>query len=110
MNGKTYKTAGFAVIGTLLLVATLVGGHMAMAHAAAKRPAATEFGMGPRASAAGFYTTTLTSAEPLRTRKMQTLQVSLIGADGQPVDGAQITVTGGMPQHGHGLPTQPRVT
>ncbi len=30
--------------------------------------------------------------------------------DGRPVEGAQITVDGGMPQHGHGLPTQPRVT
>ena len=27
-----------------------------------------------------------------------------------PVDRASITVSGGMPQHGHGLPTTPRVT
>jgi hypothetical protein len=26
------------------------------------------------------------------------------------VDGCTITVDGGMPQHGHGLPTKPRVT
>jgi len=26
------------------------------------------------------------------------------------VDSATITVDGGMPQHGHGLPTKPRVT
>lgn len=31
-------------------------------------------------------------------------------AAGQPVEGAKITVTGGMPEHDHGLPTQPRVT
>lgn len=31
-------------------------------------------------------------------------------ADGQPVEGATITVDGGMPQHGHGLPTSPKVT
>ena len=31
-------------------------------------------------------------------------------ADGQPVENATITVDGDMPQHGHGLPTQPRVT
>lgn len=30
--------------------------------------------------------------------------------DGKPVDGAQIVIDGGMPQHGHGLPTAPRVT
>jgi hypothetical protein len=31
-------------------------------------------------------------------------------ADGQPVENAAIVVDGGMPQHGHGLPTQPQVT
>jgi YtkA-like len=31
-------------------------------------------------------------------------------SDGQPVDSATITVNGDMPQHGHGLPTRPRVT
>jgi len=31
-------------------------------------------------------------------------------ADGQPVEGAEILVNGGMPQHGHGLPTSPQVT
>ncbi len=31
-------------------------------------------------------------------------------ADGQPVEGATILVEGGMPQHGHGLPTSPEVT
>jgi YtkA-like len=29
---------------------------------------------------------------------------------GAPVQGARISVDGGMPQHGHGLPTRPRVT
>jgi YtkA-like len=29
---------------------------------------------------------------------------------GVPVKGARISVDGGMPQHGHGLPTRPRVT
>src|SRR5918911_1097661 len=31
-------------------------------------------------------------------------------AAGAPVDSAAIAVDGGMPQHGHGLPTKPRVT
>jgi hypothetical protein len=31
-------------------------------------------------------------------------------ADGAPVEDATITVDGDMPQHGHGLPTSPRVT
>lgn len=31
-------------------------------------------------------------------------------SDGQPVEDANILVDGGMPQHGHGLPTNPQVT
>jgi hypothetical protein len=31
-------------------------------------------------------------------------------AAGEALEGAQIVVDGGMPQHGHGLPTAPRVT
>ena len=30
--------------------------------------------------------------------------------DGRPVEKASITIDGGMPQHGHGFPTAPRVT
>jgi hypothetical protein len=37
-------------------------------------------------------------------------QIKLSSPDGAPVHNARITVDGGMPQHGHGLPTQPKVT
>ena len=37
-------------------------------------------------------------------------QVKLETAAGEPVARARIAVNGGMPQHGHGLPTRPRVT
>ncbi|MGH8455002.1 MAG: FixH family protein [Nevskiales bacterium] len=30
-------------------------------------------------------------------------------ADGKPVSGARLNVSGGMPQHGHGMPTQPKI-
>lgn len=36
--------------------------------------------------------------------------VKLSTPEGGPVTPARIAVRGGMPQHGHGLPTQPRVT
>lgn len=36
--------------------------------------------------------------------------VRLARPDGAPVKGARFTVAGGMPQHGHGFPTKPRVT
>jgi hypothetical protein len=75
-----------------------------------KRPAASEFGLGPRTSADGRYVATLAPERPLRPRQMQTVRVTVVDADGQPVEGAALTITGGMPQHGHGLPTRPRVT
>ncbi|MNT79591.1 hypothetical protein D3C72_2189420 [compost metagenome] len=37
-------------------------------------------------------------------------KVKLATPGGKPVTGAQFAVGGGMPQHGHGYPTQPRVT
>ena len=36
--------------------------------------------------------------------------LTLKTAAGQPVNDATITVDGGMPEHGHGLPTSPEVT
>ena len=37
-------------------------------------------------------------------------QVRVTAADGAPVSQAAIAFDGGMPQHGHGFPTGPRVT
>lgn len=43
-------------------------------------------------------------------RRLQKVNVQVLDAGGQPADEASITVDGGMPQHGHGLPTRPRMT
>ena len=37
-------------------------------------------------------------------------QIKVSSPDGAPVRNARIAVDGGMPQHGHGLPTRPKVT
>jgi hypothetical protein len=42
--------------------------------------------------------------------QIHTWTIHVETADGQVVDNAEITVDGGMPQHGHGLPTNPQVT
>jgi hypothetical protein len=73
-------------------------------------PAHSEFGLGPRASVGGHYTAVLQPGQPLRPRQLQTILLVVTDADGHPVDGATIAIDGGMPQHGHGLPTRPRVT
>lgn len=42
--------------------------------------------------------------------QIHTWTIHIETADGKPVEQAVITVNGGMPQHGHGLPTSPEVT
>ncbi|MGE3344789.1 MAG: FixH family protein [Vicinamibacterales bacterium] len=106
------RRAGWVVtVLAAVSMLTACGHAMMMIHGTgAKRPAATEFGLGPRTSAGGRYVGTLEPSAELRPRRMQTVRVTLRDADGAAVDGAQILVDGGMPQHGHGLPTKPRVT
>jgi hypothetical protein len=41
---------------------------------------------------------------------MHSWMIELTDAEGAPVIDAMIAVDGGMPQHGHGLPTAPAVT
>lgn len=42
--------------------------------------------------------------------QMHSWQVRVSAPDGSPVSQAAIDFKGGMPQHGHGFPTRPRVT
>lgn len=49
-------------------------------------------------------------AAPIAINKMHAWEIRLRSPSGEPVLGAKIGVGGGMPQHGHGFPTQPKVT
>jgi hypothetical protein len=97
--------------GALLALLLLAGcNHVKMMfHNGPERPAESEFGFGPRTSAGGTYVATIEPAQPLRVRRMQTVKLTLRTAAQAPVESASIQVDGGMPEHGHGLPTQPRV-
>ncbi|TDP63887.1 FixH family protein [Roseateles toxinivorans] len=48
--------------------------------------------------------------KPAAINQLHSWQIRLTTADGAPVQGARIAIDGGMPQHGHGLPTRPQVT
>lgn len=62
-------------------------------------------------SAAGTYRVALVAPTPAPAiNQMHSWKVKLATPEGAPVQGARFAVDGGMPQHGHGLPTQPRVT
>jgi hypothetical protein len=48
--------------------------------------------------------------EPITINSIHAWTIHVTTPDGRPVTDAVITADGGMPQHGHGLPTQPQVT
>ena len=110
-NNGTKKFWITAASVAVILIATSACSHLGMMlGSGAARPAESEFGLGPRTSPTGIYTATVEVSEPLKPRRMQSLQLEVRDAEGRPVEAATITVDGGMPEHGHGLPTQPRVT
>jgi len=47
---------------------------------------------------------------PIVINTMHNWRLNLVDGDGQPVTGATLSVTGGMPAHNHGLPTSPQVS
>ena len=49
-------------------------------------------------------------ASPVAINQLHAWQVKLASPTGASVSNARIKVDGGMPQHGHGLPTRPQVT
>ena len=57
-----------------------------------------------------YVVTLLPPATPAAINQLHSWQVKLDTPTGASVSGARIAVDGGMPQHGHGLPTSPRVT
>jgi hypothetical protein len=106
----TSKRTSLLIVGAIAAIIFTLSAA-GKGHGRGDKPAAKEFGAGPRTSAHGLYVATLQNATDLKARKMYTLQATVRdGKSGQPVAEATITVGGGMPQHGHGLPTRPRVT
>jgi hypothetical protein len=64
-----------------------------------------------KASAGGHYNVAIVAPNPApAVNQLHAWKVKLAGTDGHPIRGAEFTVGGGMPQHGHGYPTKPRVT
>jgi hypothetical protein len=88
---------------TLALTAFLVTGCMT-------QPKDLDLSMDKK-SAAGVYRVALVApVQSPAINQIHSWKVKLATPDGAPVHGAKFVIDGGMPQHGHGLPTQPRVT
>ena len=48
--------------------------------------------------------------DPVTINKLHTWTVHVADSAGKPVDNATVAIDGGMPEHNHGMPTQPIVT
>jgi hypothetical protein len=58
----------------------------------------------------GIFTVEIESSlEPIEINRIHSWTLRLT-RDGEPVEGAKFRISGGMPEHNHGLPTAPRVT
>ena len=95
----------------LSLAALCVAGVLASFFLLHKSPQPTVDLVRSKATQAGLYRVTIApEVEPLRTGVLHSWVLILATPDGKPVEGARITVDGGMPSHGHGLPTSPEAT
>lgn len=62
-----------------------------------------------RLSRAGHYRVEVLQRPAPAVGKFQTWLVRVSTAQGEPLRGAHLGVSGGMPEHGHGLPSRPQV-
>lgn len=86
----------------------LMSGNMPM-HANNSIPSGLDLSK-ERTTDNGKFNVSFTSEEAIVINQMHSWTLHVETADGQPVENATILVDGGMPQHGHGLPTVPQVT
>jgi hypothetical protein len=90
----------------LAAVATLLAGCAML-----QRPPADLDYSRTRTSERGLYRATIRpQGDSIPRGRLQRWTLHLETTAGAPVDSAMVAVDGGMPQHGHGLPTKPRVT
>jgi hypothetical protein len=108
--GAPARSGSSAVTRSSALVAFAALAVVAVLGSGCSTPADLDVSL-DKASATGLYRVGLVPpAQAPAINQIHSWKVKLATADGAPVPGAKFAVDGGMPQHGHGLPTKPRVT
>jgi hypothetical protein len=117
---KTILTVALTVVITIIVfillmpiigprfLHPLMSGNMPM-HGNSTVPSGLDYAA-ERTTDSGAFKVSYSSESPIVINQMHTWTLHVETADGQPVENATILVDGGMPQHGHGLPTAPKVT
>ena len=109
LGWRTQPSAARRVVATLGLATLAALGALGMAGCSSP-PKDLDVSL-EKPSASGVYRVALVPpAHAPAINQMHSWKVKLTTPDGAPVHGARFAVDGGMPQHGHGLPTRPRVT
>ena len=104
-TSRSTRARAFLVAAAVVAVSLLEGCMLF-----AKPPADLDYSR-TRQSEAGHYRATIRpQGDSIPKGKLQRWTLHLETTTGVAVDSAKVTVDGGMPQHGHGLPTKPRVT
>jgi hypothetical protein len=104
-RGRALPSASRLVLACALLSVSTLAGCMHMA-----APSNLDYSR-TRSSEHGLYRAAIRpEGDSIPQGKLQKWTLHLDAANGTPVSAASVAVGGGMPQHGHGLPTKPRVT
>lgn len=100
----TWAKVALAVIGLLVIATAALIMHMS--YVPDELDTSTTM-----LSANGLFRATYQPAlDPIVINQIHEWIVHIEDADGNPIENAHVHVDGGMPQHGHGLPTAPQVT
>jgi hypothetical protein len=104
----TFRTLSRRTSATVLTIvaAGLLTGCMLFA----KPPADLDYSRTRTSEARHYRATIHPQGDTIPQGKLHRWTLHLETAAGAPVDSVTVTVDGGMPQHGHGLPTKPQVT
>lgn len=105
---KLWLVLGAAV--TLILLAASAYAVIMMRMLNTPVPAGLDLALRKPTDAGLYRAAVAARLNPITINTLHAWTIHLETLDGQPLEGAQIKVDGGMPQHGHGLPTQPKVT
>ncbi len=102
-EGADQGLSAVAAIAAVTVVTLLVTGCMTP-------PTDLDLSLAKKSAAGAYQVALVPPAQQPAINQMHSWRVRVTTPDGAPVHGATFAVDGGMPQHGHGLPTQPRVT